>query len=69
MRLLIRSLGVIVVLVLFPGLALAQATIAGSVTDNSGAVVPGVTVEATSPALIEKVRSATTDSSGRYRSR
>jgi hypothetical protein len=67
MRLLVRSLGVIVVLVLFPAIGLAQATIAGSVTDNSGAVVPGVTVEATSPALIEKVRSATTDSSGRYR--
>jgi hypothetical protein len=46
--------------------AWAQA-IAGVVTDNSGAVLPGVTVEASSPALIEKVRTATTDGSGRYR--
>src|SRR5215208_3516581 len=42
-------------------------TIAGSAKDPSGAVLPGVTVEAASPALIEKVRVATTDSSGLYR--
>jgi hypothetical protein len=42
-------------------------TIAGSVKDPSGAVLPGVTVEAASPALIEKVRSVTTDGSGLYR--
>ena len=40
--------------------------IAGLVRDTSGAVLPGVTVEAASPALIEKVRSAVTDSQGRY---
>src|SRR5204862_8488 len=41
--------------------------IAGSVKDTSGAVLPGVTVEASSPALIEKVRSATTDGAGQYK--
>jgi len=51
---------------LMPVSAWAQA-LAGVVTDNSGAVLPGVTVEASSPALIEKVRTATTDGSGRYR--
>ena len=47
--------------------AWAQATIAGLVRDASGAVLPGVTVEAASPALIEKVRTAVTDGNGRYR--
>jgi hypothetical protein len=47
--------------------AWAQATIAGAVKDSSGAVLPGVTVEATSPALIEKVRTTATDGAGRYR--
>src|SRR5688500_20320350 len=46
---------------------LAQATIAGVVRDTSAAVLPGVTVEASSPALIEKVRTVTTDGSGQYR--
>ncbi len=41
-------------------------TIAGVVKDTSGAVVPGVSVEAASPVLIEKVRQAITDSEGRY---
>jgi len=45
----------------------AQATIAGAVRDTSGAVLPGVTVEAASPVLIEKVRTAVTDGAGRYR--
>jgi len=54
-------------LVLAPSLALAQAAITGVVRDASGAVLPGVTVEAASPVLIEKVRSATTDNSGQYR--
>src|SRR5262245_12441322 len=44
----------------------ASSGIAGVVTDASGAVLPGVTVEASSPALIEKVRSVTTGSDGRY---
>src|SRR5687768_14706704 len=51
----------------FPLAAHAQATLAGTVRDTSGAVLPGVTVEASSPALIEKVRTAVTDSSGQYR--
>jgi len=50
-----------------PTMARAQAAIAGTVKDTSGAVLPGVTVEATSPALIEKVRSAITDGTGQYR--
>jgi hypothetical protein len=50
-----------------PPVAYGQASIAGSVRDTSGAVLPGVTVEASSPALIEKVRSAVTDGTGRYR--
>ena len=45
----------------------AQASLTGTVRDSSGAVLPGVTVEAASPALIEKVRSATTDNNGQYR--
>ena len=46
----------------------AQAqTIAGIVRDTSGAILPGVTVEASSPALIEKVRAGVTDASGQYR--
>jgi hypothetical protein len=50
-----------------PVAAFAQASgIAGIVRDTSGAVMPGVTVEVASPALIEKVRTATTDGQGRY---
>jgi hypothetical protein len=52
---------------LLPLAAAAQTSgIAGEVKDSSGAVLPGVTVEVASPALIEKVRSAITDGSGRY---
>ena len=47
--------------------AYAQASIAGVVKDTSGAVLPGVTVEAASPGLIEKVRSVVTDGTGQYR--
>ena len=54
-------------LVLLPTAAFAQASIAGAVKDTSGAVLPGVTVEAASPVLIEKTRSAVTDGSGNYR--
>ena len=46
--------------------AVGTATIAGTVTDSSGAVLPGVTVEASSPALIEGTRSVTTNEAGRY---
>jgi hypothetical protein len=57
----------IATLLLVPLAARAQGSIAGSVKDPSGAVLPGVTVEASSDALIEKVRTAVTDSSGNYR--
>jgi hypothetical protein len=50
-----------------PALAQAQGTIAGTVRDASGALLPGVTVEAASPALIERVRTAPTDGTGQYR--
>jgi hypothetical protein len=46
---------------LVPGVASAQASLAGLVQDTSGAVLPGVTVEAASPVLIEKIRTTTTD--------
>jgi hypothetical protein len=50
-----------------PAAAYAQASIAGTVKDASGAVLPGVTVEAASPALIEKTRSVVTDGAGQYK--
>ena len=50
-----------------PSIALAQSAFAGVVRDTSGAVLPGVTVEASSPALIEKVKAATTNEAGQYR--
>jgi hypothetical protein len=59
-----------VVLLVLPVLAYSQTSqsaLAGVVRDTTGGVLPGVTVEATSPALIERVRSVTTDSSGVYR--
>src|ERR671918_332429 len=66
-----RCVGVLVALgvLVVPVLASAQVlgTIAGTVRDTSGAVLPGVSVEASSPALIEKVRTAVTDASGQYR--
>ena len=46
--------------------ALAQSSISGVVRDTSGAVMAGVSVEAASPALIERVRTVTTDNEGRY---
>src|ERR1700733_12633481 len=52
---------------LWPAAAHAQSTLTGVAKDTSGAVLPGVTVEASSPALIEKTRSVTTDETGGYR--
>ena len=64
----LKVAGVVLLVVLsLPSIAWAQASITGVVKDPSGAVLPGVTVEAASPALIEKVRSATTDGNGQYR--
>jgi hypothetical protein len=68
MRRVVQTLtGILFCVVMLPASAWAQATIAGEVKDTSGAVLPGVTVEASSPALIEKVRTAISDSNGRYR--
>ena len=58
--------GALLGLILLPALASAQSGIAGVAKDTSGAVLPGVTVEAASPALIEKMRSVVTDEQGRY---
>lgn len=52
---------------LTPSTASAQAAIAGTVRDASGAALPGATVEAASPALIERGRSAVSDGAGQYR--
>src|SRR5713226_527831 len=56
----------LVVLLVVPSLASAQSTISGVVRDTSGAVTPGVTVEAASEVLIEKSRTVVTNSDGRY---
>ncbi len=62
-----RPLPFVLVFLLLPSAAHAQAAITGVVKDASGGVLPGVTVEAASPVLIERVRSVTTDASGQYR--
>jgi Carboxypeptidase regulatory-like domain len=67
MRSIIRTLVLAGVTVILPSAAWAQVALAGIVKDSSGAVLPGVTVEASSPVLIEKTRSATTDTTGQYR--
>lgn len=61
-----RALALVGFLILVPALAHAQATLAGVVRDSSDAILPGVTVEATSPALTQ-LRTAVTDGSGQYR--
>jgi hypothetical protein len=65
MRVVARA-AVVVAVLLLPSLVSAQ-ELAGTVRDSSGAVLPGVTVEAASPVLIEKVRTTTTDGTGQYR--
>src|SRR5262245_2457629 len=62
-----RTSAALLILLLLPARVLAQASLTGTVRDVSGAVLPGVTVEASSPALIEKARTATTDGTGQYR--
>jgi hypothetical protein len=66
MRTLVKCLTIVVGLLL-PATVFAQASLTGTVRDASGGVLPGVTVEAASPALIEKVRTASTDATGQYR--
>ena len=70
-RMRMTAVVMVVVVLLVPTLGWSQdsnsATIAGVARDASGAVLPGVTVEAASPALIERVRVATTDGDGRFR--
>src|SRR4051812_49256904 len=66
-RLANRFLLVALALLVLPAAAYAQAAITGVVKDDSGGVLPGVTVEAASPVLIEKVRSVVSDDTGQYR--
>jgi hypothetical protein len=67
MRRFARIIGLLASVVLLPVAAFAQGAIAGQVKDASGAVLPGVTVEAASPVLIEKTRNVVSDGSGNYR--
>ena len=66
MHRLFRGILVVFSLVVVPSAAFAQASIVGTARDASGAVLPGVTVEASSPALIEKTRSVVTNGVGQY---
>ena len=67
MRSCLRIASLAVMAAVLPGTVLAQATIAGTVKDPSGGVLPGVTVDVSSPVLIEKTRTALTDGTGQYR--
>jgi hypothetical protein len=67
MRTVRTSVLILTAIIACPMSAFAQAAIAGVVRDTSGAILPGVTVEAASPALIEKTRAVVTDGSGQYR--
>ncbi len=62
-----RPVLILAAALLLPSFAFAQGTLTGTVRDESGGVLPGVTVEASSPVLIEKVRAALTDTAGQYR--
>src|SRR6476660_9757107 len=63
----VKSALVLACLLALPTTAYAQSAFAGVVKDATGAVLPGVSVEAASPALIEQVRTVTTDANGAYR--
>jgi hypothetical protein len=67
MRTFLRGVLLAAVSILLPAAAFAQASIAGTARDTSGAVLPGVSVEASSPALIERVRTGVTDDRGLFR--
>src|ERR687889_228171 len=62
-----KSLLIVAATVLLPSLAFAQGTLTGTVRDQSGGVLPGVTVEATSPAIQGAARTVVTDGAGIYR--
>src|SRR5438477_8135291 len=66
-RLLSRVFVGVSLVLLLPTVVLAQSAIAGVVKDTTGAVLPGITVEVASPALIEQTRSAVTDTQGQYK--
>jgi hypothetical protein len=66
-RRLVTAAALVLLGLCLPATAFAQASITGVVRDASGAVLPGVTVEASSPALIEKVRTGVTGGTGQYR--
>lgn len=66
-RLVMLGIAAVAILIVLPDSSSAQSSITGVVKDTSGAVLPGVTVEAASDALIEKVKSAVTDGRGVYR--
>jgi hypothetical protein len=63
----IRLVAALIAAFCIPHAAIAQSAIAGIVKDSTGAVLPGVTVEASSPALIEKTKSVITNDQGQYR--
>src|SRR2546426_4713707 len=65
--LLVLAMLPVTVVMLTVMVAWAQSAIAGVVKDTSGAVLPGVTVEASSPALIEKTRTVVSDGTGQYK--
>jgi hypothetical protein len=68
MRRCVRAILILVSLAVVPSVAFAQASasIVGTVKDASGAVLPGATVEASSPALIEKTRTVVSSGTGQY---
>src|SRR4051812_10601561 len=66
MRRCVNAIVVFVSIAVAPATAYAQASIVGTVKDPSGAVLPGVTVEGSSPVLIEKTRSIVTSGTGQY---
>ena len=66
-RMLVRLVVLLTLVGAGPTIASAQ-SLAGTVRDTSGAVLPGVTVEASSPALIAKVRTSVTDDTGQFAS-
>src|SRR4051812_37801030 len=67
MQRVVKVVAAFAAIVLLPSVVFAQATIAGVVRDASSAVLPGVSVEAASPVLIEKTRTVVSDGTGQYR--